>query len=332
MRTYLVIFSGTFLTLFCSVWIWCVFHPMNYLSVGYPIAKAKLKLLYEMKPIDGLVVGDSRIALGLNPSRFNDNVLNFAVNGTCTAEHFFLIRKALTVTHPKYVILSPSLTSFYRDSLFYEKANLMNELFPYALNDELRIASRQHNDDSIVGPMSPFDIDVRLKLFLISIQFPSYQSSDLLKALVENRFKTNTASYSYTSEHRGIDTPFYREMKSTPAEDSDVSLHLTHFQPPPLFSDYFNQTLDLLDHQHIEVYFIAAPHTKRSCDEISQTVKDEFKKYLDAEAVRHANFHVVGGLFDTCPDNNFSDESHLNYQSALLWSDQVAHELNKSIP
>jgi hypothetical protein len=331
-RRYLCVLLFCFGAFFGAIWLWVIYEPAAFVK-DFSTFNAKMLLIRGGLKNDTVILGDSRPATDLNPSRIGPNVVNLALLGSSPLETYFVTRRILdSGSTPQAVILSISPTHFVDPDPSFWNRSVADGVLNYQEANELLDKARSFNESDVFGGKSPGDIDVRLKIFLYSIKFPSYYSPSILSAGFMGRYAENKRAFDFTLASQGqlytgqndekVDPNF--PDKYLPDKDSKLKT----FAPARINEFYFDQTLALLASKNIPVYFVDMPHNEASNRIFSDGLKSGFDAFLDSYSKRYPNFRVLDKLFQTYSPDYFVDETHLNQKGAFLWSVHLASVLN----
>lgn len=325
-RPFLGIALLTLVSIYVLIWIWVIKEPMAYEEYDYSIWLAKMTLVRESKVGSLTILGDSNPCAALLPDRLGPGVVNLGLPTGTPLETFYVARKMIAgSTHPKAVIISILPSDFVSSEHFWD-VGVSYGFFSLRDLEEVRARSRALKDDSVIGPLSPGDLDVRLKGFLYKIKFPSFYFPALIASHGYGRYQWNSERLKLVLADRGHS--YFGLDKGSTLPDHEASLK--SFVPSKVLDDYFNQTLALFQSQNIPVYFLSMPHNEASVQHYAPGLKEAFAGYLNQYAARYPNFHVLGDTFPIYPSEDFGDPWHLNEKGAAQWSDYVAQLLNDS--
>ena len=297
------------------IWLWVLTMPMAFLDREYPSWAAKEAMLRSCALAPVLVLGDSRAAADIMPTRLKMRVSNLAVGGGETIEAYAALKRALACPRtPARVIVSLDPGHFMRPDLFWERSVRFGFLSRADLT-QLRRASIRLHDMSLYDLRNTDGVPPRLRALLYELRFPSHDVASLIHAGVFLRLWGNRARLARVSGDGGQYFFGTDPGSSAVAEDA----HLGPFRPLPILDFYFDRMLALLAARHIPVDFIAMPVNRATAAATSPARRRGFAAYLAAYAARYPNFRVAEPLFTAWPDRLFGDTfSHLNPAGAPL--------------
>lgn len=294
--------------------------PLAFLDPEYPAWLAKERMLAQCDLGSLLVIGDSRAAVDIEPTRLPVKTTNLAVGGGEPIEAYSAVRRALACPEPPArVILSFDAGHFMRPDLLWERSVGFRFLDPREVA-ELRRVSQRLGDLSIYGMKRADGLPPRARAALYSVRFPSLYFASLVHGGVLLRWWENDQAL-----HRAIAARGQYFFGTAPGSD-DVAVEgdLDRFAPLPVLDWYFDRMLALLAARGIEVDFVAMPMNEATARAVRPALRDGFAAYLASYAARYPNFHIVGEVTPHWPDRFFGDEfAHLNPRGAALFSDEL---------
>jgi hypothetical protein len=315
---YLAVLAGAFVAGLALSWAWVAAAPLAFLDPEYPYWRAKQEMLARCDVGRVLLLGDSRAAVAVMPTRIGVPVANLAVGGGEAIEaHAALTRALACATPPERVVLSFDPVHFVRPDLFWERS----VRFGFVGLSELRALRRtgeRLGDASFSAPHAPDGLPGPVRDVLYAARFPPLFGASLAKAGIALRWPANRRALEAGLASRG--QYFFGTDPGSDAVADDA--RLTGFAVLPVLDAYFEAMLATLSARGIPVDFIAMPVNEATARAMSPAVMAGFAAYLADAAARHGNFHVVGPLLTAWPDRAFGDEySHLNPQGAARFSD-----------
>ena len=314
-----------FLVAFGCAWVYVIERPMYYYEMAYPIWLERMHSLKGNTFGSLAILGDSRPMADLMPARLGPGVTNFALPGAMPIESFYIAQHITSgAASPKAVIISFTPSHFMQKESFWDFAVGFGLLTLPQVN-EVRMNSRDLNDEEIFGPQSPGDLDARFKSFLFTSKFPAYRFTAISTTLLHPNYAKNKEMLDFVIANRGRGHVGLADGTSEPDTDSKLKA----FVPAKLLDLYFEQTLALLQARGVPVYFIGMPHNATSDPLYDHGLRKDYVDYLQHFTAKYPNFHILGDPFPSYPPEYFGDPDHLNEKGAVKWSDQVALLLNE---
>jgi hypothetical protein len=326
---YLRLFGLSAVLSFALVWGWVAAMPMAFMEHEYGSWRAKQVMLDRCDLGEIVVLGDSRAAADILPTRLKVRVTNLAVGGGAAIEAVSLLERVLACpSPPRMVIISLDPGHFARSDGFWERSVRFGFISDLDIS-ELREASRQTGDPSVYGAQH-FDLMPQLlRDRLYELRFPSLYFSNLAHGGLFLRWWRNRATLASTLAGRG------HYYFGTEPGSSTVTLdgHMDAFRPLPILDHYFDRLLALLDRRGIEARFIAMPINEATWGEANPAVREGFAAYLADYERRYKHFHVASEIMPHWPDRFFGDQfCHLNPEGAERFSDLLAQRLQEAPP
>ncbi|HVZ07562.1 hypothetical protein [Rhodopila sp.] len=311
---------------FAAVWLWVLLAPMAYMDPEYPSWRAKQALLDRCDLGDILILGDSRAAANILPTRLPVKATNLAVGGGEPIEAYAALTRALACkTPPKQVILSFDPGHFARPDLFWERSVRFGFLDGADIAT-LRADSLRTGDLSVYAGHGTAVLPLRLRDVLEAARFPSFHFAALTHSLGVLRWSRNERTFRKTLAARG-QYAFGTEPGSAAVA---VEGHLAAFRPLPVLDLYFDRLLSRLQAQRIQVRFLIMPVNQETWASTDPAVRSAFKTYLAGYAGRYDTFRVATGLPEHWPDRFFGDQfCHLNPDGAETFSALLARRLRE---
>jgi len=363
-RYFLTTLAVTLGVLLGVVWVYTARFPGFYLSPGYGAWQAKFELAVARPAQSVCILGDSRAMTDLIPARIGAKVLNFGLVGTKPIEGYFMAGRLSADAAPIQAVVI-SYEPFHFTIAGEELASVWGAAKYGLLKgrelEEIREQARIVRDPAIFQSPTPFDIDARLKIWLLSHWFPSYYILDLISGRVAGWRNENLAEISTTLDTRGyVPVPVRPANKVVPqggqwfktrggaaasmrplgwapaelharvsdfarteADLVDENAEMPGFSPAPIIDFYFRQTLELFPKEGVPVYFVSMPVNDLTLRAMSPKVRAGFASYLDGCAKAYPGFHILGEAVTSLPVVYFHDKQHLNFDGAALESERV---------
>jgi hypothetical protein len=314
---YLAVLAATFVAGLALAWGWVWAAPLAFLDPEYPYWAAKQAMLSRCELGAVLVLGDSRPAVGIMPTRMPVPVANLAVGGGEAVEAQAALTRALACgTRPQRVILSFDPGHFARVDLFWERSVRFGFLGLAELR-ALRRTGERLGDPSFVAPRAPDGLPGPVRDVLYAVRFPPLYGASLVKGGIALRWAANRRALADGLASHG--QYFFGTDAGSVAVASDAQL--VDFAVLPVVDAYFEDILAMLSARGIPADFVAMPVNEATARAMPPRVMAGFAAYLAHAGARHANFHVVGPLLTAWPARYFGDEyGHLNPEGARLFS------------
>lgn len=320
-RSFLIILAATMAGLVAITWLWVIDNPRSCISPDYGTWLAKMHMADSKLPGGSVVImGDSCTAADLIPPVLGNKVINLGLSASSPIEACFMARRLLKANAPAALIVYFRPYHFeYGSDVYLFEASAKFGLINSAGLEAIRALSRQSNDPTLFGSSTPFDIDARIKDYLLPHYFPAYYFGGIIEGRIGGWKQKSLIVQAYAAQTRGF-CPTERDDK---ARALNPGLVLNSFHPSPVVDHYFRQTLLLFQARNIPVYFASLPDTEASFKVLTPEVKIGYTAYLRQTAAIYPVFKILGDIFTSMPTSYFSDETHLNPAGAMVCSDRI---------
>jgi hypothetical protein len=329
MRRYLSVLAASALLSFGLVWLWVATMPMAFMDPEYPSWRAKRILLDRCDLGEAIILGDSRAAADIIPSRLPFKATNLAVGGGESIEAFAALQRALACPQPpRLVIISLDPGHFARPDLFWERSVRFGFLDSADIAD-LRAESAAAGDLSIYAGHGHDGVPLAVRDALETIRFPPLYFASLAHAAGIMRWSGNQRRLQAALADRG----HYQFGTGHGSDSVALDGHLPSFRPLPILDRYFARMLAVLQSRGIPARFIAMPVNEATWASIRPEMRDAFAAYLASYQAQFPLFHVTKDLTPHWPDRYFGDEfCHLNPEGAERFSALLAQRLQDAPP
>ncbi len=329
MNRYLYTVAASALISFGCVWLWVVTMPMAFMDPEYGSWQAKQVMLDRCDLGDAIILGDSRAAADIIPTRLPIKAANLAVGGGEPIEAYAALRRALACPRPpRLAIVSFDPGHFARPDMFWERSVRFGFINAGDIAD-LRATSLRTGDFSVYAGRHPDQLPLAVRDLLERLRFPPLYFGSLMHGAGILRWVSNEHALQATIAARGHYAFGTHDGSDAVALDG----HLPAFHTLPVLDDYFDRMLALLNAHGIETRFIAMPVNDATWLQIRPDVRTAFIAYLAGYEHRYRTFHVVGDLTPHWPDRFFGDQfCHLNPAGAERFSTQLAQRLQDAPP
>ncbi len=326
-RAYLALLGAVAVLLFALVWAWVAWMPLAFLDPEYPAWLAKRQMLARCDLGRVVIVGDSRAATDIMPSRMPLLTTNLAVGGGEPIEAYAAVSRALACPKlPARVIVSFGPGHFMRPDLFWDRTVKFGFLGAAEIAELGRI-SRQLGDMSVYEAGHGDGLSGRTRGALYAIRFPSLYFGSLSRGGLFLRWWENRRVLATGLAARG---QYF--FGSAPGSASvAVEGELGGFAPLPVLDRYFDRMLALLAAKGIGVEFVATPVNGETWSAAPPALRTGFAAYIVRYEAKYPNFRLLGPIMPHWPDRYFGDRfGHLNPTGAALFSERLAGCLAES--
>jgi len=316
-RRFLLLSAMFFCGFFSLIWSWVWIMPMAFLDPEYPSWRAKQTLLADCDLGELLILGDSRAATGMMPSRWPIAATNLAVGGGEAVEALSVLDRAIRCPKPpRQVVLSLDAEHFTHPDLFWERTVRFGFLDAEDIT-RLRHISAELDDRSVYEIRHTDGLPSWLRDAMYQARFPSLYFASLVKGGVFMRWFSNRRALNDGLAARG----HYFFGVAPGSSEIAAEGHLRTFRPLPVLDWYFDQVLRELAIRGIAAVYIAMPFNDATAKVINPAIEREFRAWLAGYEARYPGFRVAGRIMPHWPNRYFGDGfSHLNPDGAARFS------------
>lgn len=280
---------------------------------------AKKALADNLPPDSIILLGDSRVMMGLDPRQIDPRAVNLGSPGGTPIEIDFLVERALaSPVPPRAAIISLSFAQFAHDNEFWDFTVPTGFLDVAQADEVYRTAAREH-DPEILGAHPWGRAANRVKEYLLPRRFPLFYAGSIQRSHFGQRGPANRQLYQDLLANRGGFATVSTVMGA--GEERDVTM--TEFHVAPTNEWYLERTLQRLAARHIPVYFVSAPRNEDIQRHYAAAMLAGYRDFLARVCEQHPDAHVLGPLCPTLPAGLFADPMHLNAVGARQWSEAV---------
>lgn len=309
-RKYVLVILTTVAVTYLFSLYWVQTNPMVYESREYPMWKHVKEQINTKKspPLKVIVIGDSRVKAGYEPSLVGIDTLNLAVGGSTTIEGYYtLLTYIENNSVPENVVLSYSPLYLMRNKNYWERTVKYDYLRREQYNNIIR-DSRQYGEPGIG------DIDLSWKYSYLT----SMYISSVVVGLMEKRWLVNLQTYEEVKENKGH---AYFGIKRGSASLNDEVKLANDFHRSELIHFYFIKLINLAKSHGISLYWYTMPFNNASCKKISPKLVSNFNKYIDSIKIE-TGINIIKKIH--CLDNKyFGDGSHVFRGSNITTKDII---------
>ncbi|MBE6632126.1 MAG: hypothetical protein E7623_05430 [Ruminococcaceae bacterium] len=289
-----------------------------YMDPEYPMFKAQLDYIHKRHSNDVIILGDSRAKSGFVPSAFPVETYNLSLGGTTPIEMYYTLKKYTDAGNtPQTVIIAFAPQHFYRNDCFWERTVYFHYLTGGEISEVL-FKSEQYGNSQI-------DIDhAEYHALQYSLYMPSKYGTAIANALFFGRYNKNKNVYNEVSSQLG-----YKEYgKAEGCSELNFEASEATFYVDRLTDSYLRNIIELCEEKDIKLIFEQVPMNKSSYLALSDSFKEEYVRYMDiiSDMYPEISVHKEIRYFD---DGCFGDNSHLNKNGALLYTELVISEYLK---
>ncbi len=314
-------------------WVYINAHPLSLFHGEDVVFYAKASMAHECHTGRLVILGDSRAALGFDPTYIDPGVTNLALPSGGQVQSYHFARQLVNCPHPpKAIIISYGNNAFFGhwDYRYPMLESIMRYgRYDFSDMEEIRYNVRRFGYN-FLGQETPGDLELRLREFGYATRFPAYYFHNLYEGKRFGLEAINQPLYDEMYTTNGAFPLFLNGYATANIQGLAPVTAFTHSKQEPYFDDYFDRTLALLTSHHISVYFAMMPLNQASKDALSPTLVADYKAYLKQYTDRYPGFHLLLPDYPVQPDQYFLDPDHQNFQGAVVWSKQFRTILNEA--
>lgn len=243
-----------------------------------------------------ILLGDSRMKLGVDPQAIGGNVYNLALAGGTPIEMYYTLKNYLVNNKPRAVVIGFAPTHF----MHMESYTQRSLYFHYFNRDE--VMEINENVFRLDGK------DFKAEAVQYEYYSPAVYLNGLIHSVRENRTEINQETYKEASTHNGglSSNDNIAKQDDCPEETKDA-----FFRVSPVLDYYFRSTIELCLSNNIPIEVIQLPINKEGFLLLEKT--GYYSQYIDyMESVRNDYGIAVVVDIPAYEREYFMDGSHLN--------------------
>ncbi len=292
--------------------VFLYFGKMFYFKYDYPIWKSKIQYINTSKGNKNLIIGDSRLGVGVLPKIVGNNFYNLALPAGTPISSYITLEKYLE----KHKNIDKIIISHSEDVLQDNK--YFNQLSDFLLvSKELNTDLSGNKFDSELDYYN-FFVEHHLGYFHFFMNYRASLKETIKKGIIK-RYRKNK-KYDFEAINLSLGQ-FYLGQKLSSAGLS-WSAKQGFFKPNKVSDYYLNKLLALAQKNNIKVYYIHTPINQATFNKLNPTFVKEYNLYMQGLKNKYPNVIWYTDLFPY-PNDCFGDKIHLNKKGALKFSEYV---------
>ena len=279
-----------------------------YMDGEYPYWKQqKDYILTDGTHSETLLLGDSRMKVGVRPELLGDDVFNLALGGGTPIEMYYTLTDYLAHhPTPKMIIVAFGPTH-YNDIGCYMSRNAYFHYFSKERLEEVNQKILELNKK-----------DYSSETYRYVYRFPIVYMKPLLNALKSPQTPSNHARYEKAAEILGrMPAPEKEMVNVEPEETKD-----THFRPMASQTYYMQKLIEACLEHHIPLHIEQAPMGRYGIAKLAASgYLAEYEAYMKSFAEKYPL--DVNPTIPAYEDDEFGDNSHLNEKGQLHFTEEL---------
>ncbi len=304
------------------------FSKMLYFNYDYPIWKSKIQYINKSKEDKNIIIGDSRLGVGVLPKIIGDNFYNLALPAGTPVSSYIVFENYLKKhKHIDKIIIAHG-QKVLQDNKYFTR-NYECGLMNYSqLMEFLRIS--KNLDTDLVG--KKFSSEYDYQKFVIEHNlgyfhfFMNYRASlkGMFKKGILKRYRKNK-KYNFEAINSSLGQ-FYLGQKLY-SEGLSWSAKQVFFKPNRVSDYYLNKIFTLAKKNNIKIYYINTPLNQATFAKLNPTFVKGYNSYMQNLKEKYPNIIWYTDLF-SYPNDCFGDAIHMNKKGALKFSKYVKSIIN----
>ena len=256
-----------------------------------------------------VLLGDSRMKIGLSARDLSDNTYNLSLAGSNPMDMYYTLKRYLNAGNsPEKVFIGVAPTHL----TFYENYTDRGLFFHYY--DDAEIAEINAKILWYEG------VDYSREVYKYKFRSPSVYLTALLHSLKEDREQKNKSLYDSLCNNKG--TLNLSGVKDDGSAVIPEECKEQDFKLKKLLDYYLCETIDMCKERNIPVYIIQLPMGVKGVDILKSTgYMDTYEAYMQSVADRTGA--EVEVKIPTYKDEYFADNSHLNVEGQKKYTGEI---------
>ena len=297
-----------FMVLLTTGLVWSL-PEERYMDGEYPYWKQqKDYTLKDGTQLEALLLGDSRIKIGVRPELLGDDVYNLALGGGTPMEMYYTLVDYLK-HHPvpRIIIVSFGPMHYARAEVYMGR----NAYFHYFSNGRLRETNQKI--------LELDGIDYRSECHSYMYRLPQIYMKRVISSLSSPRTSENRKIYKKSSEARGRMFGATRDdLKNVEPPESNEE----HFHPLASQTYYMQKLIETCLEHHIPLHIEQAPMGRYGLAKLKASgYLAEYEAYMQNFADAYPI--DVNPIIPGYEDDEFGDVSHLNEKGQIRFTEEL---------
>ena len=333
-RTYLLAMIAGAVVWLTLVGVYLEAFPMAYLDYDYVGWRHADDLCHRTlsPPADILLLGDSRLEVGVDPLRLSRDAWSLAAAAATPIEGAFLLTEYLEHNPaPVRLVLSYSPHHLCRHETFWSNMQPYR-ILPYPRLVRAMRMARILDDNTLLPTDGPADafFAADLRAAALRVGLGPHYLQILWNARLLGRLGDNRTRYELKGERHG----FGRYGVEAQTTEPMFEVHHGRFRPSRVLHAHLLEILDLAGDHGIESVLLAMPMSQTSAEAVRPGYLQAFLQHLDELRRLYPTCTVQVG-WPVLPDDHFGDPSHLNdlgTSANTAWVAQVLEQGQEARP